>query len=51
VSLGLAVAFGLAIVWIGLAIAYSSPYPVGFWISAMSLVTYGGARAYAAVAS
>jgi zinc/manganese transport system permease protein len=51
VSLGLAVGFGLAIVWIGLAIAYSSPYPVGFWISATSMVTYAGARAYAAVVS
>ena len=35
VSLALAVGFGLAIVWIGLAIAYYSPYPVGFWISAI----------------
>jgi zinc/manganese transport system permease protein len=51
VSLGLAVGFGLAIVWIGLAIAYSSPYPVGFWISAMAMVTYGAARTYAAVVS
>ena len=28
---------GSRIVWIGLAIAYYSPYPVGFWISAIAL--------------
>jgi zinc/manganese transport system permease protein len=43
----LSVAFGLLIVWSGLTIAYYSPYPVGFWISAIALVTYGGARLYA----
>jgi zinc/manganese transport system permease protein len=47
-SLALSVGFGLAIVWIGLAIAYYSPYPVGFWISAVALTTYGGARLVAA---
>jgi len=46
-SLALAVVFGLAIVWTGLTIAYYSPYPVGFWISAAALVTYGGARVFA----
>ena len=46
-SLGLAIGFGLAIVWSGLVIAYSSPYPVGFWISTIALVVYGGARVYA----
>ena len=47
-SLALSVALGLAIVWSGLAIAYYSPYPVGFWISAVALSTYGGARLVAA---
>jgi zinc/manganese transport system permease protein len=46
-SLALAVAFGLAIAWVGLAVAFYSPYPVGFWISAAALVTYAGARVYA----
>ena len=46
-SLALAVGFGLAIAWVGLAIAFYSPYPVGFWISAVSLVVYAGARGYA----
>jgi zinc/manganese transport system permease protein len=46
-SLALAVGLGLAIAWLGLAIAYYSPYPVGFWISAVALLTYGAARLYA----
>ncbi len=46
-SLVLAVGFGLGIVWTGLAIAFYSPYPVGFWISSAALVTYGGARVFA----
>ena len=46
-GVALSVAFGLLIVWSGLTIAYYSPYPVGFWISAIALVTYGGARLYA----
>jgi zinc/manganese transport system permease protein len=43
-SLLLAVGLGLGIVWLGLTISYYSPYPVGFWISAVALTTYGGAR-------
>ncbi len=46
-SLALAVGFGLAIAWIGLAIAYYSPYPVGFWISAVALAIYSAARLFA----
>ena len=49
-SLALAVGLGLAIAWIGLAIAYYSPYPVGFWISAVASVAYGAARLFAAYA-
>jgi zinc/manganese transport system permease protein len=48
-GLALAVAFGLAIVWSGLTIAYWSPYPVGFWISAIALSVYGAARVYVRV--
>jgi zinc/manganese transport system permease protein len=48
-SLALAVGFGLGIVWSGLAIAYYSPYPVGFWISAIALLTYVVARLFAHV--
>ena len=50
-SIALAVGFGLGIVWTGLAVAYYSPYPVGFWISTAALVTYAGARLFARVAS
>src|SRR6185295_9528821 len=48
-GVALSVAFGLLIVWTGLTVAYYSPYPVGFWISAIALVTYGSARLYAGV--
>ena len=46
-SFVLATGFGIAITWAGLACAYYSPYPVGFWISAIALATYGAARLYA----
>jgi len=46
IGLALSVAFGLAIVWSGLTIAYSSSYPVGFWISAIALGVYGAAYVY-----
>jgi zinc/manganese transport system permease protein len=39
-GLALSVLFGLAIVWLGLAAAYFSPYPVGFFISTFALVLY-----------
>jgi zinc/manganese transport system permease protein len=46
-GIALAVAFALGIVWSGLAIAYYSPYPVGFWISSLAVATYAGARLFA----
>jgi zinc/manganese transport system permease protein len=49
VGLALSVGFGLAIVWSGLTIAYSSSYPVGFWISTIALGVYGGAYLYGRV--
>jgi zinc/manganese transport system permease protein len=49
IGLALSVGFGLAIVWSGLTIAYSSPYPVGFWISAIALGVYASARLFARV--
>ena len=48
-SLVLAVVFALVIVWTGLAAAYFSPCPVGFWISAAALLVYGAARAAARI--
>jgi zinc/manganese transport system permease protein len=41
-ALGLAatVAFALLVTWVGLAIAYFSPYPVGFWVTTLSFGLY-----------
>jgi zinc/manganese transport system permease protein len=48
-SLVLAVALALAITWVGLAIAYFSPYPVGFWVTSVSFGVYALTRAIAAI--
>ena len=39
-SLALAVVLGLAVTWLGLAISYFSPYPVGFWITSVAFAAY-----------
>lgn len=36
----LAVALALAVTWLGLGIAYFSPYPVGFWVTSLAFGTY-----------
>jgi len=40
--LGLALSVGLAllIAWLGLGIAYFSPYPVGFWMTTLAFGVY-----------
>jgi zinc/manganese transport system permease protein len=43
-SLALAVTLGLLVTWLGLAIAYFSVYPVGFWITSLSFGIYLAAR-------
>jgi zinc/manganese transport system permease protein len=48
-SLLLTVAIGLLVVWLGLAIAYFSIYPAGFFIATISFATYVLARALAFV--
>jgi zinc/manganese transport system permease protein len=48
-SLVLAVALSLAVTWLGLAIAYFSPYPVGFWVTSLSFGLYVAARVLTAV--
>jgi zinc/manganese transport system permease protein len=48
-SLGLSVAIGLAVTWVGLAIAYFSIYPVGFYVTSLSFGLYVLARAGRAV--
>ena len=47
VSFALATGFGIGITWAGLACAYYSPYPVGFWTTSIAFATYVAARAYA----
>jgi zinc/manganese transport system permease protein len=50
VSFGLTIAFGLIIVWLGLAAAYFSVYPVGFYITTFGFAGYvlaAGGRAAA----
>jgi len=39
-SLALSVAFALLVVWLGLGIAYFSPYPVGFWTTTLAFGLY-----------
>jgi zinc/manganese transport system permease protein len=39
-SLALAVGLALVVTWLGLAIAYFSPYPVGFWVTSLSFGLY-----------
>jgi zinc/manganese transport system permease protein len=40
VSVGLAIGLALIFTWLGLAIAYFTPYPVGFWITSVAFGTY-----------
>jgi zinc/manganese transport system permease protein len=40
----LTVALGLAVVWVGLGVAYFSVYPAGFFITAISFGVYVGVR-------
>ncbi len=39
-GLALSVALALAVAWVGLGIAYFSPYPVGFWVTSLSFGLY-----------
>jgi zinc/manganese transport system permease protein len=45
-GIGLALSAGLAlgVTWLGLSIAYFSPYPVGFWITSLSFGLYVAVR-------
>jgi len=36
----IAVALALAVTWIGLAVAYYSPYPIGFWVTTLAFGSY-----------
>ncbi len=43
-SLTLSIAIALCVIWLGLAIAYFSPYPVGFWVTTLSFGLFVLAR-------
>ncbi len=44
IGLALSVALALAVTWLGLGIAYFSPYPVGFWVTSLSFGLYVAVR-------
>jgi zinc/manganese transport system permease protein len=48
-SLMLSVALALLVTWLGLAIAFFSPYPVGFWVTTLSFGLFVLARLSRAV--
>jgi zinc/manganese transport system permease protein len=39
-SLTLTVVVGLVVTWLGLAAAYYSPYPIGFWVTTFAFAAY-----------
>ena len=43
-GLALSVGLGLAVTWVGLALAYFSIYPVGFWVTSLSFAVYVAVR-------
>jgi zinc/manganese transport system permease protein len=43
-SLLLSVAVAVAVTWLGLTVAYYSPYPIGFWVSSFAFGGYVAAR-------
>jgi zinc/manganese transport system permease protein len=43
-GLALSVVLALVVTWLGLGIAYFSPYPVGFWVTSLSFGLYVGVR-------
>lgn len=45
-SLALAVALALAVTWAGLALAYESVYPVGFYVTSLAFASYAVARVW-----
>jgi zinc/manganese transport system permease protein len=47
-GLALSIALGLAVTWLGLALAYFSIYPVGFYVTSLAFAAYVAARVVAA---
>ncbi len=50
-SLALSIAIALFVTWLGLAIAFFSPYPVGFWVTTLSFGLFVLARVATALQS
>src|SRR5438093_3649431 len=50
-GLALSVAIALGVTWLGLALAYFSIYPVGFYVPSLSFALYAPVRLYRLVAS
>jgi zinc/manganese transport system permease protein len=40
VSVAVTVAIGLAVTWLGLAVAYFTPYPIGFFVTTFAFAAY-----------
>jgi zinc/manganese transport system permease protein len=49
-GLALSVTLALLVAWMGLAIAYFSPYPLGFWATSIAFALYAGTRLLLAAA-
>ena len=45
VSVAITVAIGLVVTWLGLAVAYFTPYPIGFFVTSFAFAGYVGAAA------
>jgi zinc/manganese transport system permease protein len=44
-SMAITIAFGLAVTWLGLAVAYFTPYPIGFFVTTFAFAGYVTAAA------
>lgn len=49
-GIALSVAIALLVTWVGLTIAFYSPYPVGFWVTTLSFGSYVAVRLAVAAA-
>jgi zinc/manganese transport system permease protein len=48
IGVAISVAIGLAVTWVGIACAYFSPYPIGFWVASFGFGSYVLASGYRA---
>ncbi len=44
-ALALTIAIGLIVTWLGLSVAYYTPFPVGFFVTSFAFAGYAGAQA------